>query len=422
MNIEEALQFIHGVNWVFSKPGLERTQELLQRLGNPEKKCRYIHVAGTNGKGSTASMIASVLRAAGYKTGLYTSPYLWRFNERMQINGEQIPDEELCAITERIAPHARAMADVPTEFELVCAIGFEYFASQNCDYVVLEVGMGGKLDATNVIEMPEVAVLTNIGLDHTDYLGDTLEKIAAEKAGIIKPGCSVVAYEQTAGVMEVFENTAAAQGAQYRHADFSALCPEQDSRDGQIFSYKKFVHMELPLLGAHQLRNASVALEAITALRERGIAISDEAVRNGIKNTVWPARFEIVSRAPWFVVDGGHNPQCAETVTDNLLRYFPDMRRVLMIGVLADKDVSGLTDILDPAADEYVTATPDSPRAMRAADLAELLKKYGKPVTACSSIAEAVETAKRLAGDDGMACCVGSLYMAGEARERGKEG
>lgn len=421
MNIEETLQFIHSVSWMGSKPGLERTRELLRRLGNPEKKCRYIHVAGTNGKGSTASMIASVLTQAGYKTGLYTSPYLWRFNERMQINGVPISDAELCQITARVAPHAKAMADSPTEFELVCAIGFEYFAGQSCDYVVLEVGMGGRLDATNVIERPECAVLTNIGLDHTKELGDTLEKIAAEKAGIVKSGCTVVAYEQTSGVMQVFENAAVQCGATCRRADFSALRSEQDSREGQTFSYKHYEHLHLPLLGAHQLKNAAVALETVFALRERGAQISDEALRSGLGSTVWPARFEIVSRKPWFVVDGGHNPQCAETVADNLVRYFPDMRRVIMLGVLADKDVSGLTDILDPAADEYVTATPDSPRAMSAAELAELLKKYGKPVTACGSIAEAVETAKQRAGSDGMACCVGSLYMAGEARERGKE-
>lgn len=417
MTIEEALKFIHSVSWLGSRPGLERLRELLARLGNPEKRCRFVHIAGTNGKGSTAAMLAAVLTASGYTTGLYTSPYLWRFNERIQVDGVQIPDETLCEITEYVAPHALAMADSPTEFELVCAIAFEYFARQRCDFVVLEVGLGGRLDATNVIEAPDCAVLTNIGLDHTRELGNTVEKIAAEKAGIIKPGCTVIAYEQKPSVMEVFRTAAQTAGAVYTHADFSRLRPESDSREGQRFSYRDFAHLELPLLGRHQLKNAAVVLDTVAALRARGVVIPDAAVREGLKNTVWPARFEIVSRRPWFVVDGGHNPQCAETVADNLNRYFPGMRHVLMLGVLADKDVAGLTDILNASADCYVTATPASPRALPAEQLAEHLEKYGKPVTACGSIPEAVAAAKRLAGDDGVACCVGSLYMAGEARE-----
>ena len=423
MNIDEALAFIHSVSWMGSRPGLSRMEELLARMGNPEKRCKYIHVAGTNGKGSTASMTASILTEAGYRTGLYTSPYLWKFNERMQVNGEMISDGELCEITEYVKPFALAMQDSPTEFELVCAIAFEYFTRHACDYVVLEVGMGGRLDATNVIDMPEVAVMTNIGLDHTKELGDTVEKIAGEKAGIIKPGCAVVAYDQKPSVMEVFRSAAGEKGAAvYCPADFTKLTPEQDSREGQVFSYKQFAHMELPLLGDHQLKNASVVLETVEALRARGVRVPEQAVREGLRKTVWPARFEIVTRDPWYIVDGGHNPQCAETVADNLKRYFPGVHHILMVGVLADKDVESLTDILDPEADEYVTATPNSPRALSSEALAERLKKYGKPVTACGSIAEAVKTAKRRAAETGgMACCVGSLYMAGEARECGKE-
>ena len=421
MNIEETLAFIHSVNWRGSKPGLSRTRELLAKMGNPEKKCRYVHVAGTNGKGSTAAMTASILTEAGYRTGLYTSPYLWVFNERMAIDGEMISDEELCEITEFVKPFALAMEDAPTEFELVCAIGFEYFARHECDFVVLEVGMGGRLDATNVIECPEVAVLTNIGLDHTKELGETVELIAGEKAGIIKPGCCAVAYDQKPSVMEVFRAACEERGAEFRPADFTQLASEQDSRDGQIFSYRDREHLHTKLLGEHQRKNAAVVLDTIDALRARGVEIPEKAVREGIAKTEWPARFEILTRKPWFVVDGGHNPQCAETVAANLVQYFPDMRHVIMIGILADKDVDSLTDIIDPVADEYVTATPNSPRAMSSIELAQRLKKYGKPVTACDSIEAAVRVAKLFAGDDGVACCVGSLYMAGEARERGKE-
>ncbi len=423
MNIKETMEFIESVDWVGSRPGLERVSELLRLLGNPEKACKYIHVAGTNGKGSTASMIASILQEAGYCVGLNTSPYLWSFNERMQVNGQMITDEELCEVTELIKPFALGMEDSPTEFEIVSGIAFEYFKRKGCDYVVLEVGMGGRLDATNVVENTEVAVLTNIGLDHTKELGDTVELIAAEKAGIIKPGCSVVAYDQKQSVMDVFRGVAEEKGAAvYCPADFTQLVPEGDSREGQVFSYKGFAHIQLPLLGAHQLNNAAVALEAIEALRARGVAISEEAVREGMRKTVWPARFEIVSRDPWFIVDGGHNPQCAETVRDNLRRYFPEEHHIMMVGILADKDVDSLTDIIDIEADEYITATPNSPRAMSSEELAERLKKYGKPVTACASIEEAVRVSMRRAAEtNGIACCVGSLYMAGEARVRGLE-
>ena len=205
MTVNEAIAYIHSVFWKGSIPGLGRTQELLRRIGNPEKKLKFIHIAGTNGKGSTAAMTASILRKAGYRTGLYTSPYIYRFHERMQIDGEQISDEDLVEITEFVKPHADAMAESPTEFELVSCIAFEYFARKNCDIVVLEVGMGGALDSTNVIPVPEVAVITNIGLDHTDYLGDTVEKIAETKAGIFKEGGHAVVYRGIPSVEQVFE-------------------------------------------------------------------------------------------------------------------------------------------------------------------------------------------------------------------------
>ena len=202
MTVEEALTFIHSVSWLGSKPGLERIRELLERLGNPQHKLHFVHIAGTNGKGSVAAMTASILSTAGLKTGLYTSPYIKRFHERMQINGIPISDEELASVTTSVANYARAMTDHPTEFELVTAIALTWFAQQNCDLIVLEVGMGGRLDATNAINTPDCAVITNIGLDHTQYLGDTLEQIAFEKAGIIKPGCDVVLYQQTPSVMQ----------------------------------------------------------------------------------------------------------------------------------------------------------------------------------------------------------------------------
>ena len=200
MNATEAIEYIHSVCWKGSIPGLGRTQELLAKMGNPEKDLKFVHIAGTNGKGSTAAMTASILQKAGYRTGLYTSPFIYRFHERMQVNGVEISDEDLAAVTEYVKPFAQSMAESPTEFELVCCIAFEYFKRQNCDIVVLEVGMGGAFDATNVIEAPEVAVITNIGLDHTEVLGDTVEKIAETKAGIFKEGGNAVIYRSTPSV------------------------------------------------------------------------------------------------------------------------------------------------------------------------------------------------------------------------------
>jgi dihydrofolate synthase/folylpolyglutamate synthase len=417
LTIEEALDFIHSKQWRGSRPGLSRTQELLQKLGNPQKRLRFVHVAGTNGKGSTAAMLASVLSAAGFKTGLYTSPYLFRFNERMQIGGVQISDSEVAELTERIRPIALGMEDRPTEFEIVTAIGMEFLARHECDIVVLEVGMGGRLDSTNVIDAPSAAIITRIGLDHTRELGETPALIAAEKGGIIKTGSRVVLYEQEREVMDVISNICFERGAPLRTAEFSQIICHSSDREGSVFSYKEFKNIRLPLLGAHQLSNAAVVLEGVFSLRECGFEIPDSAVEKGLASVKWPARFEIVSREPWFVVDGGHNPQCAETVAANLKKYFPREKRVLLVGVLADKDFAGLTDLLAPVADRFVTVTPDNPRALSAEELARHLEKYGKPVSACDSIAEGVRRAIDLAGKDGVVCAVGSLYMAGAIRE-----
>lgn len=415
MDIQEALAYIDGTLWFGSRPGLSRTEELLDKLGRPQDRLKYIHIAGTNGKGSCAAMLSSILKAAGYRTGLYTSPYLFRFHERMQVNGEPIGDEELAALVTRIKPLAEGMADHPTEFEIITATALQWFAEQRCDIVVLEVGLGGRLDATNVIAAPEAAVLMNIGLDHTAVLGDTVEQIAAEKAGILKPGCDAVAYQQQESVLEVFRQKARELGARLQIADFSQLKPEFDSLEGQSFTYKGQPYA-LSLLGDHQLRNAAVVLETVEVLRRRGWQLSPEAVEHGLYATVWPARFELVSEEPPFIVDGGHNPQCARSVAANLLRYFPHTRRVLLVGVLGDKDYPALFDILNDAADAWVCVTPNSDRALPAAELGAFLERYGKPVTVCSDIPEGVETAREQAGEDGMACAVGSLYMAGAVR------
>ena len=385
-------------------------------MGNPQKQLQFIHIAGTNGKGSTSAMLAAILRSAGLTTGLYTSPFISDFNERMRVNGVSITNNELASITKLYAPYALEMDDRPTEFELVTAIAMEFFARKKCDIVVLETGMGGRLDSTNIIEAPLCSVITNIGIDHTRELGDTVEKIAAEKAGIIKRNCPTVIYDLPANVSKVISERCHEMNSFLTIADFSSIFVSSNNRFGQVFSYKEFSNLELRLLGAHQTMNAAVALEVIKVLRSQGLTISDEAVKNGLSETEWPARFEIVSEKPFFVVDGGHNPQCAQAVADNLLKYFPDIKRVILFGVLADKDYMGLAAFLSPVADVFVTITPPNPRALSAYDLAEKLKLFGKPVKACNSIEAGIKEALALAGKDGVVCSVGSLYTAGTVR------
>ena len=416
MDYQEALAYLNNVEFFGSKPGLERVGALLETLGSPQKGMKFVHIAGNNGKGSCAAMAASILKAAGYKTGLYTSPYLYRFNERMQINGKQIPDEKLAEIVTRLKPAAEAMEDHPTVFELMTAAALLWYREEACDIVVLEVGLGGRFDATNIIDAPEAAVIMNIGLDHTEILGDTLEQIAFEKAGIIKPGTEAVLYQQGEGVTDVVRRRCEELGVALHIADFSQIQLEFDSIYGQSFTYKGNPYA-LPLLGAHQLKNAATVLELVEVLRARGWKLEQSDVEHGLYAVHWPGRFELLSEEPLFIVDGGHNPQCAQTVRDNLLRYFPDKRRILLLGVLADKDYPELTAILNEVADEYICITPLSPkRALPAKELANFLNRYNKPVAVCDTIRDGVSLALDRSDDKSVVCAVGSLYSVGEIR------
>ena len=416
MTYEEALAYIHSVNWVGSKLGLERTQELLGKLGNPERQLKFVHIAGTNGKGSTAAMLSSILERAGYRTGLYTSPFINRFNERMQVNGEQIPDDTLAELTDHIRPYADAMADAPTEFELITALAMEHFRRERCDIVVLEVGMGGELDSTNVIGAPEAAVIAAMGLDHVKELGPTMADIARAKAGIIKPGGAVVSYGGNAEADPVFEAACRERGASLHRPDFSRIVPGAFSLEGQSFSYGDWRDLRIPLVGAYQLRNAAVVLETVEVLRSRGWRIPEEAVRTGLAQTRWPARFEVLRRNPVFIVDGGHNPHGIRATAESLERLFPGKKITFVTGVMADKDVASILGLIVPLASEFFTVRPENPRAMKAEELAERIRALGAKATACASVAEGVAKAMEAEGPDGVACALGSLYMSGEVR------
>lgn len=415
MNYSEAIEYINGTSWLGKRPCLDRISELMDRLGNPQEGLRFIHVAGTNGKGSCAAMLASILKAAGYKTGLYTSPYLSHFTERMRVNGREIDGARLADLVSAVKPQADAMADHPSEFEMTTAAALLYFKAEDCGAVVLEAGLGGRFDATNVIASPECSVIMNIGLDHTAVLGDTVEKIAAEKAGIIKPGSPCVLYCQQESVMDVVRASCADAGSSLTVTDPAQLTPMFDSRDGQTFSYRG-TEYALPLLGRNQLYNAAAALDAADVLRSRGFDIDGHAAEAGLYAVEWPARFELVSDNPWFVVDAGHNPQGAATTAENLKNYFPDERRVIMMGVMADKNWRAMADILAAAGDEFVAVTPQSPRALPAEALAEYIGGLGKPATVCETVEDGVRAAMERAGEDGMVCAVGSIYMCGPIR------
>ena len=417
MNVAEAIAYIHSVCWKGSIPGLGRTQELLRKMGNPEKKLKFIHIAGTNGKGSTASMTASILQQAGYRVGLYTSPYIYRFHERMQVNGVEISDEDLVAVTEYVKPLAQSMVESPTEFELVCCIAFEYFLRQNCDIVVLEVGMGGALDATNVIECPEVAVITNIGLDHTDVLGDTVEKIAATKAGIFKDNGHAVIYRGSESVEQVIETICTQRNIQLKKADFDGLVLHSHSLEGQVFDCGSRKQLQLPLLGVHQLKNAAVVLSIMDTLQELDWNISEAHIRDGLRLTRWPGRFDIVGHDPLFIIDGGHNPQCIDALVVNIQDYLVGRKVIALTGVLADKDYADMYRPVMPLVQEFVCITPPTPRKLEASELARHLQGVGAKATACDSIEEGVRTAQAAAGQDGVVLCFGSLYTIGSIKE-----
>ncbi len=421
MDKDAALSYIANVDWRESRLGLARMFHLLEAMGNPHEKLRFVHVAGTNGKGSVCAMAASVLSAAGYRTGLYTSPFITRFNERIQVDDAPIPDGELAVITDAIRPHADAMDDHPTEFELVTVLAFEYFLRQKCDVVVLEVGLGGRLDATNVLPPANLlaAVVTAIDYDHTAELGDTLEAIAAEKGGIIKPGCPAVLAPQQPGPLAVLQRICAEQGAEATEVDTARIQPVSDGVAGQTFDWGPHKNLSIPLLGGHQLLNAATVLTLAEVLACRGLSLPDEAIRSGLAAVRWPARFEVMRAEPPFIVDGGHNAQCVRVLAQNLRQYFPGRAFVFLVGVMADKDFEAMFAPVLPLAEAVVCVAPDNPRALPADDLAALFRAQGvADVTACHSVQVGIETALQRAGVDGAVCAFGSFYMAGTIRAR----
>ena len=416
MNIDQAINYIHSLYRPGTKPGIHREQELLALLGNPEKELKFIHIAGTNGKGSTAAMTAAILCKAGYKAGLFTSPYIYRFHERIQMDGKQIEDAKLLPLILKVKALAETMEEPPTEFEFVTALAMEYYRQECCPIVVLEVGMGGLNDATNAIPSPEVAVVTNIGLDHTDVLGNTLEEIASNKAGIFKEGSAAVVYRGTPGVEAVYERICKEKNIPLRKADFAGLQLISHSLDGQVFNCGSRKNISLPLLGDHQLHNAAVVLGIMDTLIEKGWAITEEHIYQGMADVSWPGRFDIVGRDPLFIIDGGHNPQCIEALVKNIKNYLANRRVIVLTGVLADKDYGEMYKPVMELVEQFICITPDNPRKLAASELAEHLTRAGAVATACNTVKEGVDKAVALAGKDGVVLSFGSLYAIGDIK------
>jgi len=380
-------------------------------LGDPQRELKFIHVAGTNGKGSVSAMLSAILTCGGCRTGLFTSPHLERVHERFRVNGEEISDGDLISLAERVREAAAGLEEEPTEFERLTAMGLLYFRERKCGIVVLEVGLGGRLDATNVIRCPEAAVLMNIGPDHTAVLGNTLSEIAWEKAGIVKPGGTVVAYPGPREALEVFRAVCGERGASLRVASESPRVLSS-GLEGQRFSWGPYEELRLNLLGPHQLRNAAAALETVGALREKGWRISPQSVREGLERVEWPGRMEVLSRSPLFLLDGAHNVQCVEAMVRTLRELLPGRRFVFLTGVLADKD-RRMLELTFPCAARYLCVTPESERALPGSELAEWLRGQGQRAEAYESVDAALREVLALSGE---AAAFGSLYLAGAVR------
>lgn len=418
MNYQQALEYIHSTYKFGSKLGLENITRLLQLMGNPHNSYKSVHIAGTNGKGSTSAFLESILRTAGYKTGLFTSPYLERFTERIRIGGQEISGERLGKITAYVKRFVDAMLEQghrhPTEFEIVTAIGFEGFKRERVDYAVVEVGLGGRLDSTNVI-IPEIAVITSIGMDHSDILGNDLESISREKAGIIKEGVPVVLSPQKNVVKKVIQEVCDAKKAPLYWINQDMVRGKYAGIDGQVFDFmwngKLYREVIIKMLGEHQLYNAATAFTAALQME-----ISEEAIREGLKRAVWPGRMEILRNEPLVMIDGAHNSDGAAALVQGLKRFFPGRKVLLVLGILRDKEVDKVAELLASYASEVITTIPDSPRSLDPDKLLEVVKKYNKMVESTRSVKEAIDKAFQRVQGNQMIVFAGSLYMIGQVR------
>jgi dihydrofolate synthase/folylpolyglutamate synthase len=424
VNWKESLAWLESLGRFGSRPGLDRINRVLDELGRPQQGLNIIHVGGTNGKGSVSAFISSVLTAAGYRTGLYTSPHLSHYSERFQIDDAVANDDELARYFTKVRAAVERLHDqdglILTEFEVLTVVAFLYFAAQEVDYLVLEVGMGGRLDATNVA-WPKLAVITRIGLDHMAVLGNTLAAVAGEKAGIIKPKVPVVMGKQEPECVFAIRDAAQHNQAPLCSAeDLVAVQPKEHTLNGQLFDLKVagrlFRDVRITLLGLHQLENVATAVSALEMLNSQGANISDDALRRGLAAASWPARFEVVRNRPLVIIDGAHNADGAKALARTVRQYLPGLQPILVVGLLSDKDVSTILSFFASFAARAIVTRPDSPRAAQPHEVATTLKCLGVQAEIEPDIGAAVAKALALTGPDDAVLVCGSLYLAGTAR------
>lgn len=424
MKYEEAMKYITEVGNFGSNYGLERTYKLLEHLGNPERDLKLIHIAGTNGKGSTTSMITEILMGEGYKVGMYTSPFIEEFEERIQINRNNIPKESLAILMDEIKVAVDKVIEAgynhPTEFEIITVLMLLYFKKENIDFGVIEVGLGGTLDSTNVIK-PIIQVITSISFDHTNLLGNTLEKIAREKAGIIKRGIPTVIYPQQEEILRVIKNKCFEMDSELYIANNENLKFKNIvnlDKPYQLLKYNNEIDILLPLLGEHQIINLSVAMQAIEVLNNKNIIdISIANIVKSIKNVSWKGRLEVLSNNPYVVIDGAHNIQGIKTLSRNIKKYFKYENLYLILGILADKDVEEMIKIITPMAKKVYSVTPNSIRGELAESLKDEVSKFNKNCKAFDKYEEAYLEALNDASEKDLILASGSLYMIGDMRK-----
>jgi dihydrofolate synthase/folylpolyglutamate synthase len=421
MDYKDAVAYIHSLERFGSKPGLERIGALVERLGNPQDKLKFIHIAGTNGKGSTAAFISSVLTCAGYSTGLYTSPFLIRFNERIKINGEEIPDSDLAEYAYRVKTIIDKMVEEgyehPTEFETITALSFLYYYEKKCDVVVLETGMGGRFDATNIIKCPLVSVITKISLDHTQILGTTLDSIAFEKAGIIKPGGIVVTYPQEKPTGETIKAVCDERNARLISADANDIKMIGIKPGNMIFNHRDYGIIKTGIVGIHQLHNAAVALKVIEVLKSSGFDLDRKDIRTGFLKASWPGRFELIGRKPDFYIDGAHNPDGVRAFIQTYRKIYPKQKAIIIFGASKDKDYDTMLRELSTIAEGFIAVAADTPRALPVKTLSIEMRKYCKNVEFSDTIEEAVTMSYMKAAKAHVIAALGSLFHIGQVRE-----
>lgn len=419
MNYEEARVYLDEVSKYGSVLGLDNMRELLGRLGNPQDDLKFIHISGTNGKGSALSYMSTILSGAGFRTGRYISPTLYAYRERIQVDGVMIDRESLAALVTVVKEAVDAMEAEnkgnPTVFEVETALSFLYFKEQKCDIVVLETGLGGTLDATNVVKTTVMEMISSIGMDHMEFLGGTLQEIAENKAGIIKPHTWAVSAEQDQKAAEVIKRVCREKDCKLSVVDPDAFQDVHYGYEKQTFTYKNWKDVEITLAGTYQVTNAALALEAVEALRKLGYSLTEEQVRKGMKAAFWRGRFSVIHKNPVVVIDGAHNPAAAKVLKDSLETYFQGKNLHFIMGVFADKDYQSVIEMTAPLAKHIITIeTPGNPRALSAVKLKEAVEKVNPSVEAAGSIREAVEKSMKNTQKDDVIAAFGSLSFLGE--------